>query len=196
MNSQLILPGFEHTRQQIFHFIVMTFPPLAGAQYLTHLTHHFRAQIGLTGRPRPTHHLHTSLHSFGQTTFLPPRFLEVTQPIEKEFSFPRFDVTFDQILSFEKTGRPSPLVLLAEPESRTLLYNLYHAVGTAIGKASHGIFPFPEAFNPHVTLLYDWKSIGKQAIEPVSWPVTEFRLVISVVGQTRYIHVIRWHLTG
>jgi 2'-5' RNA ligase len=33
-------------------------------------------------------------------------------------------------------------------------------------------------------------------VNPVSWKVTEFVLVHSLVGQTRYIQLARWTLEG
>jgi 2'-5' RNA ligase len=46
-------------------------------------------------------------------------------------------------------------------------------------------------FTPHVTLLYDKRSVEEQPIEPISWNVREFALIHSMNGHT---HLARWPL--
>jgi 2'-5' RNA ligase len=56
--------------------------------------------------------------------------------------------------------------------------------------------PAPSRFMPHVTLLYDRQTVDAQGITPVSWRVTEFVLVHSLLGQSRHIVLGRWPLRG
>ena len=51
-------------------------------------------------------------------------------------------------------------------------------------------------FNPHVTLLYDRALAPEAPVEPVSWTVSEFVLIHSLLGQTRHIVLGRWALQG
>lgn len=49
-------------------------------------------------------------------------------------------------------------------------------------------------FTPHVTLLYDDRSVAPQAIEPIAWTVREFVLVHSLLGRTEHRILGRWSL--
>jgi RNA 2',3'-cyclic 3'-phosphodiesterase len=46
-------------------------------------------------------------------------------------------------------------------------------------------------FTPHVTLLYDPRSVDEYPVEPVVWTVAEFVLVHSLKGHR---HIARWCL--
>lgn len=46
-------------------------------------------------------------------------------------------------------------------------------------------------FTPHVTLLYDARSVDEYPIEPIGWTITEFVLVRSLNGHE---HLVRWPL--
>jgi RNA 2',3'-cyclic 3'-phosphodiesterase len=50
-------------------------------------------------------------------------------------------------------------------------------------------------YTPHMTLLYDSAGVAEHAIEPVSWRATEFRLVHSLLGQTKHISLGSWPLS-
>jgi 2'-5' RNA ligase len=49
-------------------------------------------------------------------------------------------------------------------------------------------------FVPHMTLLYDRRMVAEQAVDPVRLAVSDFTLVHSLVGQSRYIELARWPL--
>jgi 2'-5' RNA ligase len=49
-------------------------------------------------------------------------------------------------------------------------------------------------FVPHLTLLYDERSIEEQQIERIGWTVTEFVLVHSLLGRGQYDILGRWPL--
>ena len=46
--------------------------------------------------------------------------------------------------------------------------------------------PARTAFTPHVTLLYDQRSLAGQAVLPTQWVAGGFVLLRSFVGETRY----------
>ena len=52
------------------------------------------------------------------------------------------------------------------------------------------------SFTPHMTLLYDPRTIEPREIDPVRWTMTEFVLVDSLRGETRHIQLARWPLCG
>lgn len=53
-------------------------------------------------------------------------------------------------------------------------------------------------FTPHLTLLYDRKSVEAEAVTPVEWRVREFFLVRSKIGDVSRPYDIlgRWPLPG
>jgi 2'-5' RNA ligase len=51
-------------------------------------------------------------------------------------------------------------------------------------------------FTPHLTLSYDNYRIKERFVEPISWTVREFELVLSLVGETKYEVRGRWQLRG
>ncbi len=51
------------------------------------------------------------------------------------------------------------------------------------------------SFTPHLTVLYDAKSIPKHPIAPVKWTATEFVLIRSFVRESRYEIQGRWELS-
>jgi 2'-5' RNA ligase len=72
---------------------------------------------------------------------------------------------------------------------------LHCSLGVLFGEA--GLTRGPAAdFTPHVTLLYDRLIVPSQSIEPVSWRVTDFTLVRSLLGRTIHVPLERWALSG
>jgi 2'-5' RNA ligase len=51
-------------------------------------------------------------------------------------------------------------------------------------------------FTPHLTLSYDNCRIKERFVQPISWTVREFKLVLSLVGETKYDFLGRWQLRG
>jgi len=72
---------------------------------------------------------------------------------------------------------------------------LHRGLGVLFGEAGLTRGPAVD-FTPHVTLLYDRLVVPPQAIEAVSWRVTEFTLVRSLLGRTIHIPLERWALSG
>lgn len=69
---------------------------------------------------------------------------------------------------------------------------LREALSLALSKA--GVGPRPrKPFTPHVTMAYADRT-RELFIEPMSWTVSEFVLVDSLVGQSEYILPGRWPL--
>jgi 2'-5' RNA ligase len=60
--------------------------------------------------------------------------------------------------------------------------------------ARRGLRRRARSFTPHMTLLYDARSVEARAIEPVAWTVREFVLVHSRWGRTQHILLGHWPL--
>ncbi len=100
-----------------------------------------------------------------------------------------FEVSFDRTASFR--GRPGnrPFVLIGEKGLRRL-QSFRQMLGAAITR--RGLRQLANTnFTPHVTLLYDARSVDEYPIEPIGWTVTEFVLVRSLNGHE---HLVRWPL--
>lgn len=68
-------------------------------------------------------------------------------------------------------------------------------LGIAMKKAGLGRWAKP-GYTPHVTLLYDDRSVAEQAVETICWTAREFVLVHSLIGQTLHVPLARWPLRG
>jgi RNA 2',3'-cyclic 3'-phosphodiesterase len=105
-----------------------------------------------------------------------------------------FRVSFNCAKSFSGGDGNHPLVLTGEDGvvGLTTLYSSLCAAMRGIGFRLTGC----SGFTPHVTLLYDRCRIDEQSIEPVCWTVSEFVLVLSLVGKTKHVPLGRWQLRG
>jgi 2'-5' RNA ligase len=103
-----------------------------------------------------------------------------------------FEVSFDRATSFAGKAGSRPLVLSSR-KPLAALNAFQQALRTAIKKAGLDNWAQP-AFTPHVTLLYDRRGVPEQAVEPLSWTVSEFVLVRSLHGMSRHEPLARWPL--
>jgi 2'-5' RNA ligase len=81
--------------------------------------------------------------------------------------------------------------VLTESVENAPLHQLHHTLAAALALYDHSR---RKKFTPHLTLLYDHRSVPEQQIEPVSWVVREIVLVDSWVGQTKHVVHVRWPL--
>ena len=102
-----------------------------------------------------------------------------------------FAVAFDRTASFRGRQGNRPFVLLGESGLRRL-ESFRRTLGAALTR--RGLRrPANTNFTPHVTLLYDVRSVDEYPVEPVAWTVAEFVLVHSMKG---HHHLERWCLRG
>ncbi|GGP23167.1 2'-5' RNA ligase family protein [Silvimonas iriomotensis] len=104
-----------------------------------------------------------------------------------------FMITLDHTANFQGRSGRSPYVMTAGAgregaiKLSTLLAMELRRVGVKFSASS---------VNPHVTMLYDRKRPPPCGVDPVSWLVTDFALVHSHVGESRYDILQRWTLGG
>jgi 2'-5' RNA ligase len=100
-----------------------------------------------------------------------------------------FEVSFDRTASFR--GRPGncPFVLIGENGLRRL-ESFRRMLGAALTRSGLGRVANTN-FTPHVTLLYDARSVDEYPIRPIFWTVTEFVLIHSMKG---HAYLGRWPL--
>jgi 2'-5' RNA ligase len=197
MSKQFFLPGFESSPEpapptdNVFLALV---PSAAMVKAVGELTRELRRDHGLRGKAVAPSCLHVSLHGLGAHHGVPPGLTDAVSAAVSPVSMPPFDIRFDRALSFTNKRAARPFVLRAGRNMAAL--NVFHrALGEAVTRTGLGCW-VTRHFTPHMTLLYDRQLVEEQAIEPLSWTVTEFVLVHSFVGEGRHDHLARWPLRG
>ena len=167
------------------------FPPAATAARVYALQQDLRVRHGLWGRPLAMDRLHVTLCHVGDYAGLPQAIVAKAREAASRVSAPAFDVTFDRALTF--TGRPRnrPFVLRSR-DGAPGVRHLQHELGEAMSRCGLGRFARP--YTPHMTLLYDTAEVAEHPVDPMTWTATEFRLVHSMLGQTRHVPLGAWTL--
>jgi 2'-5' RNA ligase len=151
----------------------------------------------LTGAVRPLSHLHITLRWINDYAEIPPGALEdVRGACEAATAFAApFEVRLDRVAGWGNGVGKHPLVLTGHGDHNDALLEFQHALWKELikcGQPGKG----GRDFNPHVTLLYDQRSIPEEPVPPVSWMANEIVLVHSEVGATKYHYPGRWKLRG
>lgn len=133
---------------------------------------------------------HISLYHLGDYPRLPSPILFAVMRAGAAVSMPPFEVTLHSARSFEG-GRPGrkPLVLIGEGEGLTRLHTI---LGACL--ARNGLLGNRGEFTPHLTLLYNSRTISEQPIAPIRFVVRDFVLIHSKRGLSEYEILQRWTL--
>jgi 2'-5' RNA ligase len=197
MPEQLSLPGFDNALpkkpliDQIFFAIR---PDEEPAARIAEIVRRLCREHGLSGKPLPPERLHVTLRGLGGYDGTSQEVVSAAKDAAAAIAMPPFNVAFNSVMSFGGGLRKRPLVLCGDDGVAGLL-ELQRALGVAMTKVGLGRFASSQ-YTPHMTLLYDERSVAKQAIETFVWPVREFVLVHSLVGQARHEVLARWPLRG
>ncbi|RQP23456.1 RNA 2',3'-cyclic phosphodiesterase [Piscinibacter terrae] len=155
-------------------------PDAAAAAKLLALGRRLREHHGLKGRLFDAARLHVTLHFFGRFPALDDALVQGLCRGADEVRAEPFALRFDHVGSF---ARPSnaPLVMRTgdgAPGAKALHQHLAAAL------VHHGVGTRPERrFVPHLTLLYDDKSLPELEVDPIEWTANTFDLVHSESGQ-------------
>ncbi|NUO73845.1 MAG: RNA 2',3'-cyclic phosphodiesterase [Frateuria sp.] len=172
-------------------FAVM--PPVPLAQRIAALAQELRERLALRGKPRPTSHLHVTLHHLGDFAGVPQRLVESACAAAAGVALVPFEGSFDRVGSFAGRAGKNPFVLLGNHAGGGMA-GLHATLGTRLAAA--GLVRRERAFVPHVTLLYDARTVAPQPVETLAWPVHEFLLIHSLLGRTEYRVLGRWPLAA
>jgi 2'-5' RNA ligase len=146
---------------------------------------------GLRARWINPNRYHATLHFLGDHAALRPTLVDGAIAAADKIHAEPFTWTLDSAASFR--GREPPCVLRGA-EVPALMRQLWQSLSHAMAMAGQGRH-LERNFTPHVTLAYSHGAMLEPAfIEPVMWPVAEFVLVHSVVGQGSYEILGRWAL--
>jgi 2'-5' RNA ligase len=171
---------------------VALFPSGPAREQIHWLAHKLRALYKLRGRPLAMDRFHVSLHHLGDYHGVPADVVEAAGKACSAVAakMAAFEVEFDHVTSFSGSKGRKPLVMLENGLSAALR-ELHRQLGTALrGQGGN------RKFVPHLTLLYDERSIANKSAPPVRWKVEDIVLVHSLLGQSRYIELGRWTLCG
>lgn len=187
-----LLGGIASTEVHRLFFALM--PDAATRERLTAIATGLKAaRPGLRARWIHPDRYHTTLHFLGDHAALRPTLVEAAIAAADKLRAAPFNWTLDGVTSFR--GRSPPCVLHGV-ETCPSLQALWSALGKTLVLAGQGA-RLERSFTPHVTLAYSHGTMLEPAeVEAVEWPVTDFVLVHSVVGQGGYQTLGRWSLTG
>ncbi len=194
MPAQLALPGFEVAPRPTDRLFFAIYPDAPTATRIAELARQLREANGLRGRPLAKPRFHVTLHFLGDHFGLPESLVTAATEAAASVVMPPFQVAFDRAASFKGRPRNRPFVLLGD-DGLAALAQLQRALGIALTQAGlvHAVEP---RYTPHVTLLYDDRSVAEQPVEPVGWRANEFVLVHSLIGKSRHVPLARWPLRG
>ncbi|MBI3367067.1 MAG: 2'-5' RNA ligase family protein [Burkholderiales bacterium] len=193
MSEPLSFEGPEAPAQPTDRLFFALVPDAAAASRIWALAQQLRGQHGLKGKPQAAERLHITLVYLGDFDGL--RHDVVAQAGQAAAALPMapFEVRLDRAMSFRR-ARNRPFVLHSNDEMAPLMSFQQSLVG-ALRWAGLVLSQREDAqFKPHVTLLYDDRSVADEAIEPVGWTARDFVLVHSLIGQTRHVALGRWPL--
>jgi 2'-5' RNA ligase len=130
--------------------------------------------------------LHVSLFFLGG---LPEQDIQAAHVAAADVRTEPFEVSFDRTASFRGKRGSRPFVLVGDNGLQRLI-SFREMLGAAL--LQRGLRRLANTnFTPHVTLLYDARSVEEYPIEPISWTVREFVLIRSLRGHDR---LARWPL--
>jgi 2'-5' RNA ligase len=155
-------------------------PDAPATEQLLALGRRLREHHGLTGRLFEAARLHVTLHFFGRYPSLDGTLVEGLCRAAQDVSGSPFKLRFDHVSSFGRS-RNAPLVMKASDDAPGIR-RLYQHLAEAL--ARHGFDTRLERrFLPHLTLLYDDKSLPEHEVAPIEWTVDRFELVHSEAGR-------------
>jgi 2'-5' RNA ligase len=172
----------------------VVFPEAHAAAQIEALAYRFRRAYGLKAKPLLTSRFHVSLNDLGEyddQRTAEAVALRAHEAVANVRTSP-FTVMFNLVQSFSGQDGKHLLVMRGD-EGVVGLERLYQSLRVSLRMAG---IKSPSRFTPHVTLLYGERPIREQFIDPISWTVREFALVVSLRGQTKYDFKGRWRLAA
>jgi len=173
-------------------FFMLRPEPLA-ARSVHRIAWRLRDKHHLAGSPIEVGRLHLSLCGLGPFGRLTSATLRDIDAAATSLTMPPFLAGFGWIESFRRGNQKRPLVLRGDDTLAgvMMLHDELVAALRRIGFARRN-----EVFTPHMTLLYDRRDLGEQAVEEIRWMVREIMLVCSLRGRHRHVPLGRWPLQG
>ena len=164
-------------------------PDTAAALRISRLAASLKRAHGLSGKLIALDRLHVSLFFLGR---LPGDASCTARAEDGELPIAPFEVRFDRTASFRGRLGNRPFVLIGG-DGLNELKSFRRRLATWL--AGNGFKRLAKTnFEPHVTLLYDARTIDEYPLaEPVCWTVREIVLIQSRRGHT---YLARWRLSA
>src|ERR1700677_1665051 len=163
-------------------------PDVGATGRLTYLMAFLRHDGVMPGRLVEPDRLHITLHHLGDFDGqIPPSLVPTASMAAASVRMQPFGVAFDRV-----GGTTGPFLLRASDGARVLRM-FRQALSEALIRAGLRRH-VAAAFNPHMTLSYDFSDIPEQTIEPIDWTVREFVLIESLLGKHKHIERGCWSL--
>lgn len=191
MSQQSALFGFDPPVPTDRLFLGL-FPDPATAARIAALGEHVCRRHGLRVPRHQVERLHVTLFHIGDWAGLPAATVETAIDAAAALRMAPFDVHFDEVASFSGNPQRRPLVLKASAGNEAL-HGFRENLGRELLKVGLGRC-ITRTFEPHVTLAYAPQAVVAEPVEPIVWRATEFVLIHSLLGQTRYVPLGNWPL--
>jgi 2'-5' RNA ligase len=163
-----------------------TLPDTATAERIHRIAGVLKRAHKFDGKLTAPERLHVSLFFLGG---LADRHIRAACEAAAELRTEPFEVSFDRTASFRGSAGNRPFVLVGESGLRRL-EQFRWMLGAALTRS--GLRRVANTnFAPHVTLLYDARSVDEHPVQPIVWTVTEFVLICSQKGHD---YLERWPL--
>lgn len=161
---------------------------------MTEVGERFRKTHRIIATPVRFDGLHLTLCPMGRPEWLRQPLEEVLLAAAGEVHEEGFMVTLDAAMRFTARGGQFPFVLCADRASSEATLALRKAIAAAQARAGLRVSGV-SSFLPHVSLLHGTAIEPiEEAIPPVSWHVSEFVLIRSFFGESRFEVVGQWSL--
>jgi 2'-5' RNA ligase len=162
MADQLAFPGFDDTRPATDRLLFLTYVDPDAAAQIARRVPDLRAEHGLRGKPVAQDRLHVTLNHLGDHAGLPQDIVALARVAAGMLAMALFDVEFDRVVSFCSKPSNRPFVLRGSRLAQLIAFQ--KALGLAMARTGTRVGKWAEPnFTPHVTLLYDDKSIAEQS---------------------------------
>lgn len=155
----------------------------------------FKNRHRLSGKLHLETRLHLTLDHLGDFENKPLDILEAASFAAGKLAAEcnSFAVSLDQVASFGRGKESHPLVLKESAAGNPELADFRNRLWDALAAAKLPGAP-RASFTPHVTLLYDARTVAAEAVDAIAWQAQELVLVHSQMKQTQYEVLGRWAL--
>jgi 2'-5' RNA ligase len=170
---------------RLFFFAIR--PVTTAIAHISGLNGRLRRDGLMLGRPVDADRLHLTLYPLGAfADQVPPDLVQTASMAAGTIGKDSFEVTFNRIGGRGRLLLRSSDRLTALRELQQSLSNVLARVGLSRGAE--------RAFSPHITLSYDFCDVSERELDPVSWPVTQFVLIESLLGKHKHIERGVWDI--
>lgn len=192
MTSPAVQSGFDGFSPPVAsdRLFLALFPDAQTATRIATLAASECERHGLCAKQLRADRLHVTLFHLGDWSGVPADLVAATRQAVDALRDTPFEAVFDTVASFAARRVQKPFVLKGSSGNEAL--RAFHArLADALDR--NGLAKWTRgSYEPHATLAYDSIVVSPQAVEPVSWTVSECVLVHSLLGQTKHVPLACW----